>query len=49
MIQVNAYGSTLDGMSADDVFNANIKKNGVNFKRQETGYAVMDENDSKHI
>jgi dimeric dUTPase (all-alpha-NTP-PPase superfamily) len=37
------------GMSADDVFNAYIKKNEVNFQRQETGYAVKDEHDSKHI
>mgnify|MGYP005850002485 FL=1 len=37
------------GMSADDVFNAYVKKNEVNFKRQETGYAVKDEQDSKHI
>lgn len=37
------------GMSADDVFNAYVKKNEVNFKRQETGYAVKDETDSKHI
>ncbi len=37
------------GMSADDVFNAYIKKNEVNFKRQETGYVVKDEHDSKHI
>ena len=37
------------GMSADDVFNAYIKKNEVNFKRQETGYAVKDHDDSKHI
>jgi dimeric dUTPase (all-alpha-NTP-PPase superfamily) len=37
------------GMSADDVFNAYMKKNEVNFKRQETGYAVKDEHDSKHI
>lgn len=37
------------GMSADDVFNAYCKKNEVNFKRQETGYAVKDEHDSKHI
>ena len=26
------------GMSADDVFNAYVKKNAVNFKRQESGY-----------
>jgi dimeric dUTPase (all-alpha-NTP-PPase superfamily) len=37
------------GMSADDVFAAYVKKNEVNFKRQETGYVKKDENDSKHI
>ena len=37
------------GMSADDVFNAYVKKNEVNFKRQDAGYAVKDEHDSKHI
>jgi dimeric dUTPase (all-alpha-NTP-PPase superfamily) len=37
------------GMSADDVFNAYVKKNEVNFKRQDTGYAIKDEADSKHI
>ena len=37
------------GMSADDVFDAYVKKNAVNFKRQETGYEVKDEHDSKHI
>jgi dimeric dUTPase (all-alpha-NTP-PPase superfamily) len=37
------------GMSADDVFAAYLKKNEVNLKRQETGYAVKDEHDSKHI
>ena len=37
------------GMSADDVFNAYVKKNEVNFKRQDSGYAVKDEADSKHI
>jgi dimeric dUTPase (all-alpha-NTP-PPase superfamily) len=37
------------GMSADDVFNAYLKKNEVNFKRQDSGYAVKDEADSKHI
>jgi dimeric dUTPase (all-alpha-NTP-PPase superfamily) len=37
------------GMSADDVFNAYIKKNEVNFKRQESGYKQKDEHDSKHI
>ena len=37
------------GMSADDVYQAYLKKNAVNFKRQESGYTVKDENDSKHI
>lgn len=37
------------GMSADDVFAAYVKKNEVNFKRQETGYTQKDEHDSKHI
>lgn len=37
------------GMSADDVFNAYVKKNEVNFKRQEDGYIVKDTQDSKHI
>ncbi len=37
------------GMSAHDVYNAYVKKNEVNFKRQDTGYATKDETDSKHI
>jgi len=37
------------GMSANDVFAAYLKKNEVNFKRQETGYTKKDEHDSKHI
>jgi dimeric dUTPase (all-alpha-NTP-PPase superfamily) len=37
------------GMSADDVFAAYVKKNEVNFKRQESGYTAKDEGDSKHI
>lgn len=37
------------GMSADDVFDAYVKKNQVNFQRQETGYTHKDESDSKHI
>ncbi len=37
------------GMSADDVFNAYVKKNRVNFQRQESGYTTKDEHDSKHI
>ena len=41
-------GNNTGGMSADDVFAAYMK-NKVNFKRQETGYAVKDHDDSKHI
>jgi dimeric dUTPase (all-alpha-NTP-PPase superfamily) len=37
------------GMSSDDVFAAYVKKNEVNFKRQEEGYIVKDEADSRHI
>ena len=37
------------GMSADDVFKAYVQKNEINFKRQEAGYAIKDEHDSKHI
>jgi dimeric dUTPase (all-alpha-NTP-PPase superfamily) len=37
------------GMSSDDVFDAYVKKNEVNFKRQEAGYIVKDEADSRHI
>ena len=37
------------GMSADDVFAAYVKKNAVNFQRQETGYTQKDHDDSKHI
>lgn len=37
------------GMSADDVFQAYVKKNEVNLRRQDTGYTVKDESDSKHI
>jgi dimeric dUTPase (all-alpha-NTP-PPase superfamily) len=37
------------GMSADDVFAAYVKKNEVNFKRQDSGYTQKDEHDSKHI
>ena len=37
------------GMSADDVFAAYVKKNAVNFQRQESGYKVKDDHDSKHI
>ena len=37
------------GMSADDLFNAYVKKNEVNLRRQDTGYATKDHGDSAHI
>lgn len=37
------------GMTSDDVFEAYMKKNAVNFQRQESGYAAKDHSDSKHI
>ncbi len=37
------------GMSADDVYEAYVKKNKVNHERQESGYAEKDEDDSRHI
>ena len=37
------------GMSADDVYDAYVKKNEVNFLRQESGYTEKNHDDSKHI
>jgi dimeric dUTPase (all-alpha-NTP-PPase superfamily) len=37
------------GMSADDVYNAYLKKNEVNHKRQDSGYTAKDHSDSAHI
>ena len=37
------------GMSANDVFGAYLEKNKVNLNRQDTGYSVKDESDSRHI
>ena len=37
------------GMSSDDVFNAYLEKNKVNHNRQDSGYKMKDENDSRHI
>ncbi|MDL5054235.1 dUTPase [Oscillatoria laete-virens NRMC-F 0139] len=37
------------GMSADDVYQAYLKKNEVNFQRQDSGYTQKDETDSRHI
>lgn len=37
------------GLSAEDVFNIYLKKNEVNHKRQDSGYAVKDKTDDTHI
>ena len=37
------------GLTADDVYQAYLKKNAVNFQRQDSGYVKKDETDSKHI
>ena len=37
------------GMSADDVYQAYVKKNQVNHQRQDSGYAKKEESDSRHI
>jgi dimeric dUTPase (all-alpha-NTP-PPase superfamily) len=37
------------GLTADDVFAAYMKKNRINFERQDAGYAVKDEADNKGI
>jgi len=37
------------GLSADDVYQLYLQKNKVNFQRQDSGYAVKDENDNKHL
>lgn len=37
------------GMTADDVYEAYVAKNKVNHQRQESGYTVKDESDSRHI
>ncbi len=37
------------GMSADDVLQAYLKKNKINHDRQDSGYEVKDETDSRHI
>ena len=37
------------GMSADDVYEAYLKKNKVNHTRQDSGYSSKDEDDSRHI
>ena len=37
------------GMSAEDVYEKYMKKNQVNFQRQDSGYAVKDDKDNLHI
>ena len=37
------------GMTAQDIYDGYVKKNEVNHQRQESGYAVKDHADSKHI
>jgi dimeric dUTPase (all-alpha-NTP-PPase superfamily) len=37
------------GMTADDVYEAYVKKNQVNHARQDSGYAQKDAADSRHI
>jgi len=37
------------GMSSDDVYQAYLKKNEVNLRRQDTGYVSKDDSDSRHI
>jgi dimeric dUTPase (all-alpha-NTP-PPase superfamily) len=37
------------GMSAEDVYQAYVKKNAVNHQRQDSGYVKKDADDSKHI
>ena len=37
------------GMSAEDVRDAYVKKNKVNHDRQDSGYQVKDEADSRHV
>ena len=37
------------GMSAEDVYKMYLAKNKVNFQRQDSGYAVKDENDNRNI
>ena len=37
------------GLNADEIFEAYCKKHRVNLERQNSGYAVKDETDNKHI
>ncbi len=37
------------GMSADDIYQAYLKKNLINHQRQDSGYTVKNENDSRSV
>ncbi len=37
------------GMTAEDLYQAYLKKNQINFKRQESGYTTKDESDCRNI
>ena len=37
------------GMKSDEFYQAYLKKNQINHKRQDSGYTVKDENDCKSI
>jgi len=37
------------GLSADDIYQAYLKKNQINHQRQDSGYVKKDENDSKSV
>lgn len=37
------------GLSADDIYQAYVKKNQINHQRQDSGYVKKDENDSKGV
>ncbi len=37
------------GLSADDVYTLYLKKNEVNFQRQDSGYDTKDEGDNKNV
>ena len=37
------------GLSAEDIYNGYIKKNKINFSRQDSGYTVKDESDNQGV
>ena len=42
-------GVRTEALSAADLFPACVRKNEVHLQRQDTGYTVKDEHDSKHV